>query len=303
MNFENIPLVSVIIPTYKRSDYLVKAIESVLIQSYSNIEVIIVDDNDPNSEYRKQNEELLKRYEGNKKIKYIKHEKNMNGSVARNTGIRESNGEIITFLDDDDTYNFNKVQKEVEYLLKNEEYKAVYCGWDRGNKIVIPTKRGDLTYEILSGDNIVYTNTIMMWKEIAVKCGGWNETFRRHQEASFLLNYFKCGEKIGVVSENLVLYDISDRTNAPSNAKKNEEYTLHFLDTYQNEIEKCVRNGKKMRDQIYIHRYRGIFLNYIKNRDFYGAFSFYFRKCLRYNFRFLNDIFFYLIQSRIIRKK
>lgn len=290
-------LVSVIIPTYKRSDFLVRAMESVLKQTYSNIQIVVVDDNDPSSEYRKKNEITMKQYENNTKIKYVKHKKNMNGSVARNTGIEYSDGEIITFLDDDDVYKKDKVEKELNYLL-NSNYKAVYCGWIRDNKIVKPVKEGNLTYDILSGDNIIYTNAIMMWKDIAQKCGGWNTTFRRHQEAAFLLNYFGVGGQIGVVPEELVIFDVSDRSNEAANPYKNEEYTLHFLSVYEEDIKECRVNGKKMSNKIYSHRYRGILLNYIKSKKIIGAVSFYFRKCIRLHFIFIYEFIVYLIKKK-----
>ncbi|MGL5257921.1 MAG: glycosyltransferase family 2 protein, partial [Proteocatella sp.] len=200
-------LVSTIIPTYKRADMLDRAILSVLNQTYKCVEVVVVDDNDPNSEWRIKTKNIMSKYQGDKRIKYICHEKNMNGSVARNTGIKNASGEIVCFLDDDDEFEKNKIQNQLNYLLENREFHAVYCGWDRDNKIVVPQKTGDLSYELLSGTNLIYTNAIMMYKQDAINCGGWDESFMRHQEAAFMLRYFRYGGKIGVVSENLVKFD------------------------------------------------------------------------------------------------
>ena len=99
----NEELVSVIIPTYKRSEMLPRAVESALNQTYSNIEVVVVDDNDPESTWRKDTSERMLQFKNDNRVKYICHEKNSNGSVARNTGIKNSAGSIIAFLDDDDT--------------------------------------------------------------------------------------------------------------------------------------------------------------------------------------------------------
>ena len=82
--------VSTIITTYRRADMLKRAIDSVLNQTYSNIEVIVVDDNDEKSEDRKNTEEIMTSYANNPKVKYIKHKVNMNGAAARNTGIKNS---------------------------------------------------------------------------------------------------------------------------------------------------------------------------------------------------------------------
>ncbi len=292
------PMVSVIIPTYKRSDMLPRAISSVLNQTYSNIQVIVVDDNDPNTEYRKKTEILMNQYLSDERVKYIRHIKNSNGSVARNTGIKNSEGEIIAFLDDDDWYYKDKIEMQVLYLLEHQEYRAVYCGWNRDGKVVVPQAKGNLSYNILSGDHIIYTNAIMMWKKDAVACGGWDETFMRHQEAAFLLRYFKYGGIIGVVSKVLVEFDTSDRSNAAGNPYKNEEQTLHYLNSYKDIIEQCGRESKNADKRIWSHRYRGIFLNYLKFHDMVGAVKFYFRCCIKMPFRFLFDMFDYVLKRK-----
>ena len=112
------PLVSVIIPTYKRSDMLPRAINSVLKQTYENVQVVVVDDNDSNSEYRRCTEKQMSFYANDKRVKYIRHCKNSNGAVARNTGIKNADGEIITFLDDDDVYQTDKIKKQVSRKAK-----------------------------------------------------------------------------------------------------------------------------------------------------------------------------------------
>ena len=94
-------LVTIVIPTYKRPDQLKRVIDSCLSQTYSNVEIIVVDDNYPETEYRKATEKVMHLY-NNKNIKYIKHDKNRNGSAARNTGLANATGKYITFVDDDD---------------------------------------------------------------------------------------------------------------------------------------------------------------------------------------------------------
>lgn len=276
------PMVSVVIPTYKRSEMLPRAISSVLTQTYNNIQVVVVDDNNPDSEYRIRTAEIMHQFADDIRVKYVLHEKNMNGSVARNTGIKNADGDIVAFLDDDDFFYHDKIEKQVDYLLLHPEFRAVYCGWDRDGKKVIPTDEGDLSYNILSGDHIIYTNVIMMWKKDAIECGGWDETFQRHQEAAFLLRYFRNNGKIGVVNEVLVEFDISDRTNAAANSRKNEKQTMHYLTSYQDMIEKCELRRKGTKKSIYTHRCRGMLLSYIKEKDVIGAISFYFRRGLKY---------------------
>ena len=105
------PLVSVIIPTYKRSDFLCTTIDSVLAQTYPNIEIIVVDDNGLGTTFQQATEKRLLPYIRMKQINYICHEVNKNGSAARNTGFRASHCEYINFLDDDDELLLEKIDK------------------------------------------------------------------------------------------------------------------------------------------------------------------------------------------------
>ena len=110
-------LVSVIIPTYKGADKINSAVDSVLNQTYKNIEVIVVDDNGENEPEQLLTAEKMKKYETFENVKYLVHKKNINGSAARNTGIRASKGFYLGFLDDDDVFLPEKTQKQVADIM------------------------------------------------------------------------------------------------------------------------------------------------------------------------------------------
>ncbi|MFF2753498.1 glycosyltransferase family 2 protein [Psychrobacillus sp. NPDC058041] len=113
--------VSVIIPTYKREvKYLSRAISSIKKQTYKNTEVVIVDDNPPDSDYRKHVMNYMKKYIDDPNLTYIMNSKNIGGSLARNNGINAASGEYITFLDDDDEYLPRKVEKQLEFMVEND---------------------------------------------------------------------------------------------------------------------------------------------------------------------------------------
>ncbi|MBE6965543.1 MAG: glycosyltransferase family 2 protein [Ruminococcaceae bacterium] len=295
-NLDRKPLVSVIIPTYKRSEMLPRAIDSVLCQTYANVQIVVVDDNNPDTEWRKTTESTMKKYGEESRVKYVCHEKNKNGAAARNTGIREADGEIVCFLDDDDWFYTEKIEMQVEYLLSHPEYRAVYCGWDRAGKKVVPTRTGNLSYNILSGDNIIYTNAIMMWKENALACGGWDETFKRHQEAAFLLRYFRSGEEIGVISKSLVGIDISDRSNMAANSDINQQHVEHYLASYSDIIEACEVQRKGAKRDILSHRYRGVLLAHIKSKNYKSAARVYFNMLKKMPIKFNTDIIRYALK-------
>ncbi len=283
-------LVSVVIPTYKRSDMLPRAIASVLAQTYTKVQVVVVDDNNPDTEWRSATSKMMEQYAGDVRVKYVCHEKNMNGSVARNTGIESADGEIVCFLDDDDWFLPTKIEKQVKFLIENPEYHAVYCGWRRKNSDFLDGKEGNLSFEILSGSQLIYTNVIMMWRRDALECGGWDVTFKRHQEAAFMLRYFRCGGTIGFVPEVLVEFDISDRSNAEGNPERFEELTLFYLNSYPDMIEACEKARRGAKKDIWSYRNRSMFLSYLKRKKLGGALRVYWRSVKKMPLKFNADL-------------
>lgn len=106
------PLVSVIVVTYKRPDVLKRAILSVINQTYKNIEILVVDDASGDD-----TEKAVKSITDSR-LKYICHEKNRGLATTRNTGIKNSTGEYITFIDDDDEWLPEKITRQIE-IFKN----------------------------------------------------------------------------------------------------------------------------------------------------------------------------------------
>src|SRR5690349_3602213 len=105
------PKVSVIIPTYNRAQFIARAVDSVLEQTYKDFEIIVIDDGSSDN-----TQEILKAYEG--KIRYV-YQQNKGISAARNRGIQEAKGEYIAFLDSDDVWKPEKLSVQVAILDVN----------------------------------------------------------------------------------------------------------------------------------------------------------------------------------------
>lgn len=121
------PLVSVVITTYGRTDFLEKAIESVVLQTYNNIEIIVVDDNANKCNIRDKVRKILKRYP---QCRLIENIKNLGGSLSRNEGIKVARGEFISFLDDDDTYKENRIRRYLdEYSRRGSATTGIIYGY------------------------------------------------------------------------------------------------------------------------------------------------------------------------------
>lgn len=114
------PKASVIIPTYNGADFLGEAIQSVLEQTYPDFELIIVDDASPD-----RTPEVVKQFDDSR-LKYIVHAENRGADVARHTGLQASSGEIIAFLDQDDTFHPEKLQAHLTFLESNPDIGFTY---------------------------------------------------------------------------------------------------------------------------------------------------------------------------------
>lgn len=140
MNKDNRPLVSVIIATYHRADSLYNALSSIAKQVYNNIEIIVVDDN-ADKEWNESVEKIINRIKNNypsASLLYVCNEKNMGSAGTRNIGIRKANGDYITFLDDDDVYQPEKVEKQVNDMISSRADYGItdlYL-YDRNEKLV-----------------------------------------------------------------------------------------------------------------------------------------------------------------------
>lgn len=226
------PMVSVIIPTHKGSSIVRRAVDSVLKQTYKNIEIIVVDDNGLFTDEQIKTEKALEQYINDNKIKYIPHEHNINGSAARNTGAKYAKGKFITLLDDDDEYLPEKVEMQVECFNKlSDEYGLVYCGIqiDYGEKTLCrrPLAQGDLFKDLLFHNVVIGSDTLMVRTDYYREINGFDESFKRHQDFEFTarISYkwkIMAIDKIGVKSYEL-------NRNNPTKHDLKVLYRTHYI--------------------------------------------------------------------------
>ena len=109
-------LVSIIIPYYKKKEYILKTINSVLNQSYSQFEIIIIYDDENLSDLNY----LDKLFKSEKKIKIIKNSRNIGAGFSRNKGIENAKGDFIAFIDADDIWKKNKLENQINFMIKEK---------------------------------------------------------------------------------------------------------------------------------------------------------------------------------------
>ena len=178
------PLVSIIVATYRREDVLWNALSSLSSQSYSNIEVVLVDDNDDlqwNTRVRDVVERFGEKYPS-VRFQYIVNHPNRGSAETRNIGISVANGDYITFLDDDDIYLPDKVKQQVAFMEQKQlDYSItdLYL-YNENGKLVDKRTRGYLTtanehklFECHMKYHITGTDAMMFRKDYIVKIGGF----------------------------------------------------------------------------------------------------------------------------------
>ena len=259
-------MVSVIITTYKRAEFLERAIDSVLNQSYKDIEIIVVDDNGLNSPYSIYTQNVMKKYSSNDKIKYIQHKTNKNGAAARNTGIKASVGEYITFLDDDDFFLKNRISELVKKIQTSKDVYCVYTDYvdiKNGNIIHVSKKKlnGNLLNDMLYQNSFFGTGSNLFFKSSSIKkLGGFDESFQRHQDIELMVRFFNEGFNVDYINSVSLVRDQSNPINFP-NIGNMIKYREHFLHTF-----KSIIDAKPSKNDIYIKNYTDL-LNFCKKRD------------------------------------
>lgn len=129
-------LVSVIMPSYNTAPYIAETIGSVLKQTYQNWELIIVDDCSSDN-----TDDVVRPHLSDERIRYLKNEKNSGAAVSRNRALREAKGKWIAFLDSDDLWIPEKLEKQISFMEKND-YHFSYTNYA---EIDIEGKRNGIT--------------------------------------------------------------------------------------------------------------------------------------------------------------
>ncbi len=199
------PLVSVVVANYNYGRFLPEALESVLAQTYENVEVTVVDDGSTD-----ESREVLRRYES--RVRVISQE-NQGVSAARNRGIAESTGTLIAFLDSDDVWLEDKLARQVE-LFDDDSVRMVYTGLryvdidGRDLGTMLDGSCGDVLEELalLRGPGVPATGSTAVIRRSALeKVGLFDESLSTSADWD-MWRRIACHYSIELVREPLVLY-------------------------------------------------------------------------------------------------
>ena len=158
-------LVSIILPYYKKINYIANTLNSILNQTYQNFEIILVYDD------TKLDDLLLieNDFKNNPKIKVIKNARNLGAGISRNIGIKHSKGEIIAFIDADDLWLPNKLEKQTNFMKENN-FQFTFCDYEKrvsNNKVIkVISPKKVLDYNDLLKSNDIGLSTVQINKNI-----------------------------------------------------------------------------------------------------------------------------------------
>lgn len=225
-------LVSVVTPTYRQSDLLERAIKSVLNQTYKNIEMLVVNDNENDNPFSQKVKEIVNRFD-DPRLKLILQDRHINGAAARNAGIQAANGEYIAFLDDDDYWAKEKIERQIAVISNlDDSWGGVTCRnvAIKNGKVcaaLSTLKDGDVCKDILLRLVNISTDCILLRRKYLDETGYFDTSLRRHQEIQ-LLSFFTRKYKIKMVNDFLVYVDANDSDNQPS-VEKMEQIKKDFF--------------------------------------------------------------------------
>ena len=240
--------VSIIITTCRGTDKLQRAVDSALNQTYNDIEVIVVDDNGAGTEEQKKTACMMEKYRYVRNVKYIVHDFNRNGAVARNTGAKNATGIFYAFLDDDDFF----LPRRTEMLIagcKKHNCESAYSSvlFVRGQEPesgLHALEKGFSRDDLLITQSLLGTGSnIFISKKVFDSINGFDESFKRYQDVEFMIRILERTSICGV-DEFLVCKDITSMRFYPVYSS----FIIaqdHFLNIFQNRINQLNNMDKR----------------------------------------------------------
>lgn len=227
----NDPLVSVIVPTHNRPEFLKKTLDSIVRQSYKNIEVFVVSNG-----ANEKNKEVANSF-NDPRVTY-KDQVNSGGPASpRNHGIREARGAYLAFCDDDDLWMDSKLEKQVYALEKNLECGLCYSKmlrFDEEKEWFLAHEEGEAVLESLLYTNLIPISSVLVRNSLIKKLGGFSESsiVGSSEDYEFLLRY-ALKTKYYFLNEYLIKYwSGGNRTTSMDNGRRMRDCFGYLLNVF-----------------------------------------------------------------------
>jgi glycosyltransferase involved in cell wall biosynthesis len=229
------PTISVVLPTYGRPEFVDRAARSVLEQTCTDAELVVVDDCSPTPVA----DALAGLPDAPIPVRVVRHEENRGAPAARNTGIDAADGEFVAFIDDDDTWHEAKLERQLAAFRSSPpDVGVVYTGQrytldGETVDVLAPSIRGDVTRELLSGAQLGTFSTLLVRASVIEATGGLDERFPCWQDREWPIRLSRhC--LVDSVPDPLVVHRMGDHGQITDDfeAKRDVAYPL-FVETFR----------------------------------------------------------------------
>jgi glycosyltransferase involved in cell wall biosynthesis len=228
------PLVSIIMPAYNAERYIRRSIDSALRQTYQNTEIVVVDDGSVDDTAG-----IVKSYSDGRII--YRYQQNQGTSAARNHGVSICRGEFLAFLDADDQYLPQRVEKSVEFLSTHPKYSIAYCSVlhffsknpGKFYRLKHTPCSGDVLEELLRG-TFININSVTCRRHLFEKTGFTFTVARFYAEDyEMYLKFALLGYAFGYIDSDLVIVEIrSDSEQHQNSQVAMKQNTIHMLEKH-----------------------------------------------------------------------
>ena len=264
-------LVSIVLPTYNRGEMLKKTISSIISQTYTNWELIIVDD------ASNDNTAGIVKGMDDSRICYVKNEKNCGSNYSRNRGAELANGEFLAFIDSDNEWMPEKLEKQINCFEVQGELELVFCKVlvnEGGFEKIVPNEQIEDLKEIMVRKNIVDTSATLMRKAAFEKVGKFDERISRLQDWDLFFRFIVVNECPTLYIDECLDINYIQEDSISKNNWKLFDSMIYFMNKYEkwyssmSAVKKHIvmMLHESMNEEEYTYAYRKI-LSLISNND------------------------------------
>jgi glycosyltransferase involved in cell wall biosynthesis len=228
----NKELISIIIPCYNHALFLEETLKSVLESSYSNIEIIIINDGSTD-----ESESIALKYQELYKNIYYQKQENQGPSVARNNGIRTAKGKYILPLDADDHISADYIEKGIEILNNHNEVKLVYCEAEFFGERTGKWKLPEFSRKYLARENLIFPSAIYRKSDWQIAGGYSDVMIWGWEDWEFWISLLKDGGEVVKLPITGFYYRVRKGSRRKSTNKEAKRKTVNLINLKHKEFE------------------------------------------------------------------